>query len=332
MQSDNPRNADEIDFGQLFQIIGNGFKELFKRFLMSFSYLKNNMIVLGGLLVVGALIGFGLNYTMEKKLMTQVIVKPNFESKDYLYDVVEELQSTIRSKDTSFFDKIGISIADLKGFDVAIEPIQEEEDEKALDNDLKYLELLQNFKDKNFADDFIMTELLKKSVTNHRLIFTYKKASSGKANMIKILKYLNSNVYFDEIGKIFRENIQSRITKNKELVGQIDALVSDYSKSLSKQDGKLGEAKVYLESENGLNIPSLLSLKNRLLKEIEEKKVESVTAKQVIGIINIGNTQEVKKTLFNRFIISIPLVLISLFFIVSLLRYLNRKAIALNIS
>ncbi|MFT5737592.1 MAG: hypothetical protein ACI9SG_001941, partial [Maribacter sp.] len=40
--NNNQNNSDEIDLGQLFRMIGNGFNSLFRGFLKVFLYLKKN--------------------------------------------------------------------------------------------------------------------------------------------------------------------------------------------------------------------------------------------------------------------------------------------------
>ena len=52
---------DEIDLGQLFKMIGNGFNRVFQWFLGVFIYFKKNFLILIILLVVGVLIALGLN-------------------------------------------------------------------------------------------------------------------------------------------------------------------------------------------------------------------------------------------------------------------------------
>ena len=94
---------DEIDLGQLFNMIGNGFNRLFRWFLRIFLYFKKNLLILLTLAVVGALIALGLNQIVTEKLKIEVIVKPNLESKGYLYDVVNEIDANIKANDTAFF-------------------------------------------------------------------------------------------------------------------------------------------------------------------------------------------------------------------------------------
>ncbi len=130
---------DEIDLGQLFKMIGKGFNNVFNWFLRIFLYFKKNFFILIGLVLAGAILGFGLNQIVSEKLKTEVIVKPNFESKDYLYDVVNEIQANIMAGDTIFFNKIGFKTTSLKGYDITIDQIL---DKNISDDNLEYLELL----------------------------------------------------------------------------------------------------------------------------------------------------------------------------------------------
>ncbi|MEO0527597.1 MAG: hypothetical protein AAFZ89_10240, partial [Bacteroidota bacterium] len=110
--------SDEIDLAQLFQMIGKGFQKLSIFFLRGFIYLKKNILILAGLAFIGMAIGFGLNQITTKRLKTEVIVKPNMETKNYLYDVVNEIQANIKAKNNKFFEAIGINTENLKGLEI----------------------------------------------------------------------------------------------------------------------------------------------------------------------------------------------------------------------
>ena len=118
--SDNPsknqNHSDEIDLGQLFSMIGRGFNSLFRGLLRVFVYLKKNLIILAALVIVGGLIGFGLKYIVGEEQKLDVIVTPNLETKNYLYDVIAEIQSDIKTKDTVFLSSLGIDTDKLEGF------------------------------------------------------------------------------------------------------------------------------------------------------------------------------------------------------------------------
>ena len=136
-------NSGEIDLGQLIQIIGNWFDKLGIGFLRLFLFIKKRVLVLGGLTILGLGIGFGLNQITEKKKKIEVIVKPNMNSENYLYDVVGEIKSNLKGKDTAFFKSIGISVENtynsVKNTQKIIENTQ-----KIIENTQKTVENTQN--------------------------------------------------------------------------------------------------------------------------------------------------------------------------------------------
>jgi len=162
----NPNASDEIDLGQLLELIKKGIKNFGNFFLRIFIYLRRNAFKLLGLILLGIAISFGLNQIISKKLKTDVIVRPNFESKNYLYDVVDELAANIKSRNLSFFEEMEISVEDLEGFRIEVVAMEDEETktEEVVLNEMKYLEVLQNFKDESFVIDILRSELSEKSV------------------------------------------------------------------------------------------------------------------------------------------------------------------------
>ncbi|TMM58959.1 hypothetical protein FEE95_05870 [Maribacter algarum] len=324
----NSNVSDEIDLGQLLQLVKKGFHNLGNFFLRVFIYLRRNILKLIGLAILGLAISFGLNQIISKKLKTDVIVRPNFESKNYLYDVVDELAANIKSRNEAFFGTMDISIADLEGFKIEVEAIEDEEvktDDSIL-NEMKYLEVLQNFKDESFVIDILRSELSEKSVIDHKITFTYKDAAKGPAIVEKMMGYINTNEYFNDLKTVYAANAKSRIVQNTQLIEQIDGLVDNYSKALLAEKQKSGTGVVYMEKENTLNVPSLIQMKNELLKEIEVKRLEVAQQTGVLSILNFGKTQEVKKSFFNQTYFLIPVLLVAGFLLLSFFNYLSRKA------
>lgn len=323
----NPNTSDEIDLGQLLELIKKGIKNFGNFFLRIFIYLRRNALKLGGLIILGLAISFGLNQIISKKLKTEVIVRPNFDSKNYLYDVVDELDANIKSRNESFFGEMGISVADLEGFQITVEAIAEEEEktEEVVLNEMKYLEVLQNFKDERFVIDILRSELSEKSVIDHKITFVYKDQGKGPTIVEKLMAYINTNEYFNGLKTVYAENAKSRISKNMLLIAQIDQLVENYSKGLLTENQKSGSGVVYMEKEP-LNVPSLLSLKDRFLKEIEDKRLEVAQQTGVMSILNFGKTQEVRKSFFNQTYFLIPALLVIGFILLSFFKYLERKA------
>ena len=312
--------------GQLFQLIGRGFNAVFLFFLRVFLYLKKNILILISLLILGLAIGYGLSKIISKKLKTVVIVKPQMESKNYLYDVVEEIESNIQAEDTLFFKSIGLDKVDFNGLEITIGRVEEE---ISSESDIKYLELLQSFDNIEAISDIIRAELQNKSSFNHRIIFFYKNAESGKNFANKVMAYINKNQYFDGLIEIYRSNANSRIEQNKVLLEQVDEIITNYAAKMVKDESQLGSDRILLDNQETVNITGLFSLKNDLIRDIELKKLELEERSQPIKIINFGKSQEIHKLFFGKKIILLPLIFLGSFFLVSFLGYLNRKSASL---
>src|SRR5680860_99437 len=221
--------SDEIDLGQLFRMIRKGFNSIFRTFLCFFLYLRNNFVKLAILVFLGFGIGFALKFIISDELKTEVIVRPNFESKDYLYNVVDEIGANLKVKDTTFFRELDIVVSELKSLKIQIDPIQEKDEAEDLENDMKYLEILQNFKEESFVLDVVKAEIQKKSNMNHRITFFYKNSLPGRAATLKLMEYIENNSYFKGLKKVYDENAVLKIERNTELIEQIDSLIAGYS-------------------------------------------------------------------------------------------------------
>lgn len=322
--SDQTSSNDEIDLGQLFNMIGKGFNNLFTWFLRSFLYIKKNLLILFGLAIVGAIIGFGLNQIVTDKLKTEVIVKPNLESKDYLYDVVKEIQANIKAGDTIFFKKIGITSSNLKGYNITIDRILDKDNSS--DDNLEYLELLEKFQDNGQFTDIIRLELLRKSSLEHRISITYKDPKNGLLFTEKVMEYINSNNYYNELIGINQENAQERIRQNKALLVQIDELIGRYSDRMTSTESQLTDQRIILDNEKQLDIAELFKLKNTLIRDIERKKMELQEQQDAISIIYFGEPQLEQNSFFGKRIVLLPLIFIAIFFSIDLIRYLNKKS------
>lgn len=322
-------SSDEIDLGQLLKMIGNGFRKIFNGFLRFFLYIKKRALILLSLVILGGAIGFGLNQIVTKGMKTEVIVKPNIESKDYLYDAVDEIQANIKAKSDSFFEELNIDIENLKGFSVSITTVEDKQRARKSDDEIKYLEILQKFENSAIVADVIRAEIMNNSSLNHRITFYYKDAETGQQIAKELVSYINSNNYFTELIQVYRENAQERIEKNQALVQQIDGLIASYAEKLAEKDSPLTDGKIVLDNEERIDIKGLFELKNSLLRDTERKRLELKEQTEAVSIINFGKPQQVQKAFFGKNIVLIPIILIGLFFLFELLSYLNKRALTL---
>lgn len=321
--TNNPSSNDELDLRQFFNMIGNGLDLMFKKFLRLFLYLKRRAVILVILAVIGVVTALALNQIVTERLKIEVIVKPNLESKGYLYDVVDEIQANLDAKDTTFFSKIGLDITNLDEFQITVQQIQSK---VIASSDLEYLELLEKFQDNGLVSDIIRTEILNKSSLEHKITFFFKSADDGQEFASKVMEYINSNDYYTELTEINRNNAEERINQDEVLLKQIDDLILKYSDKMTKDRGNTSDQRIILDSENELDIAELFKLKNTLIRDIETKRIELGEQKETINVINFGEPQKVRKSLIGNRIVFIPLLLIVIFFLIDLTKYINRKS------
>ncbi|MDC6404192.1 MULTISPECIES: hypothetical protein [Maribacter] len=319
----NQNSSDEIDLGQLFQLIGKGFDSLFKFILRVFVYLKRNIFILIGLAAIGFAVGYGLNQIVTKRQKTDVIVKPQLESKNYLYDVIDEIQANIDAKDSSFFESIGIEEVDFAGLEITVNRVIEE---GTSDRDMQYLELLQSFENTDAIADIVRAELENKSSFNHRITFYYKNKELGIQFAKKVMEYINSSTYFDEVLMISRNNARGRIEQNELLLDQVDKIITNYTNNLASRNNAVSSERIILDNQEQVNIADLFEYKNLLIRDIEIKKLELAEQTEPISIINFGKSHEVQKSFFGKNLVLIPSILIVVFLFVSFLVYLNQKS------
>ena len=321
-------SSEEIDLGQLFQLIGRGFNSIFIGFLRFFLYIKKNIFILIGLGVLGIAVGFGLKQIKSEKIKTEIIVRPNIDSKDYLYDVVEEIQANIKAENTSFFEPLDIDIKAIKGFEVSVESLGDKTGK--LEDELKYLELLKGLEISGALSDVVRNEILSRNSLNHKITFYYKEGSKGHEFAKILMEYINSNPYFNELISVYLTNANNRISENEALIKQLDQLITKYSANLDADVNNKTEGKIILENEEQLDIRRIFDLKNDLIRDIERKNLELKTRENAIKVINFGKPQEIQLSFFGKTHVLIPMVLIGCFFLFSILKFLDKKAMSLQ--
>jgi hypothetical protein len=142
------------------------------------------------------------------------------------------------------------------------------------------------------------------------------------------MAYINSNPYYQQLLQIQVNNAEKRIQRNDSLYGQIDLLIENYTAKIAReQSGSQGQ--FTLENQESLDVPSLFRLKNQLIEDTELKKLELQMNRDPISIVNFGNPHKIDKPFVQKNIIFFPLLFVTLFLLISLIRYLNRKALEL---
>ncbi|MEM6864259.1 MAG: hypothetical protein AAF575_03720, partial [Bacteroidota bacterium] len=130
--------------------------------------------------------------------------------------------------------------------------------------------------------------------------------------------------------KTSNENAEARIKQNELLIKQIDALIANYTESISEREGQLLDNRISFDNEKPMDITGLFQLKNRLIQDSEQKRIELQEQQEPINVLNFGKSQKVIKPFFGKKLVLIPLIFIGVFFLFELVFFINRKALTLN--
>ena len=120
-QAPNNQGEQEIDLVQISKKISAFFDGISTSIFRGIQFFIHNLKVISLLVVIGFGVGLFLDKT-QKQFNNEIIVKPNFESVDYLYSKIDLIQSKIQTNDTAFFKAIGIPNSP-KITKISIEPI-----------------------------------------------------------------------------------------------------------------------------------------------------------------------------------------------------------------
>lgn len=313
--------SNEIDLGQLFQTLGRGFNQLGRLFLRFFAYVKKQLLILVSLVVVGLGIGFWLNWRVPPATKVVVLVRPYLDSENYLYELVAEIDANVQAKNSSFFTPLGIAVNDVAGFEISVEAV---DDGTFLEDDaLDYLPLLQKLEDAALVADIVQKKVLDRNRL-HAITFRYSPQEKGYAMVKRFMEYINSNPYYTDLMAVQRENFREAMAKNEVLIAQIDTLVGSYSQALREKGTGVGTSLVVASEEFRPN--SIFEIKRELLRDIAQNKMALQVQTKPVSILSFGKPQPETGLLSSERMVSVPLVLLGVFFLVAILRILNRKA------
>lgn len=329
MNTNDNKNAEgqEIDLASVSKAFSGLFQSMGRSIFRLIRYVLRHIIVFIILVVVGALLGFYLE-SNKKTYDTLVIIRPNFQSADYVYAKIDLLFSRINDNDTVFLKSIGIkSPSKLKS--IKIYPIVDiykfinENDSKDSDRNFQLFKLLSADGD---MEKMILDRTTSKNYTFHQIHFVTSSRASRDEILEPLLNYLESNVDFNKTKQVFIENTNIKIEANKNMIAQIDGLLSTFTNENSETAKNTGS--VYINQNTQLN--DLIQTKNNLIREIGFSKFDILTHEKIVkessSILNVYNAKGINSKLK----ILVPIVFILFYFvIIGLIRFYKKQA-ALN--
>lgn len=329
--SNTPSQNEEVDLGQLFKAIGNGFRSIFNGIANAFKAVFQAIVFIllhfykrifwyVGAVVIGLVIGFILNSTAEKSYGANMYIRTNFESGRQVYENMKQLHQLARiDKDTVELAKLlqisASEAAKLKGF-----YIKSNTDRGTLaEMYSEFRENLDSVSQSETTFDSYVESLSGYEQPVHQIgvastdKFIYKKIEDA------FIKELANNDYLNELAAVNTENIKSEVKTLDNQVQKTDVLIEEYLKIKIAQSQKQesGGTNIYMgdadTDESTVNEAELLKEQLRLESQKRDAQQKLVAERDVLSVISgFPSSGYDTREWYEKYIIAIPLALVSI--------------------
>ncbi|SFW56420.1 hypothetical protein [Cellulophaga fucicola] len=331
--------SEEIDLGQLFQLIGNAFKKLFAfigsifkgvfHFIMLFLiFIQKHFIkfVIAGVIGIG--LGVYLDLRKQDVFVSSMVVEPNFNSVQQLYNNISFYNELAKAQDSitlaSALKITAKEAASIKKFE--IESFSDE-NQKVLLFD-KFIRELDSTTVKNLDFEAYLKNFNTFDARFHKINLVSTNSTVAKKAQPTIVKSISSNGYFKEQKETNDKNIGFQEEIYKQQLNEIISLQQLYKDVMVKEASKeIGGTNINLaDNGSGKNKEiELLKERDDLKEKIVELNLEKANKATILNVISDFPTRGVKLGgITNQYKFLLPLLLVSLVLILLLLLELNK--------
>jgi hypothetical protein len=315
--STNTNQDQEIDLGQVFGKIGRLFENLGDAIFRMIQFVIKNFVVLLVLLVLGVGLGLFLD-SKANSYEHKIIVQPNFNTVDYLYNKINLINSKIKQDDTVFLKSIGIENPK-KLRSVNVRPIvdiynfvnQRTVHINNAQNTQNY-ELVKLMSESSDISKVIKDTVTSKNYENHLIIVKTDGFTTDKKTIQPILEYLNNSPFYKSIQKVLVENMKIKMEEDKQTIDQIDLMLNSFSKtSNNNSNDKL----VYYNENTQLN--DIINTKTGLIDNLGFQKAQLEIYNKIIRdksqVLNLKDSKGISSKM--KLVLPILFIFCFLFFI-----------------
>lgn len=311
----NQNSKDEIllqDLAELIKSIFYGFLNILYS-IFKF-YWKHKIIII----ILGAL-GIGLfllerNFT-KKSYESSALVIQNFESVDFLYNTVDNIEHNLGAPTGAVYLKsiFGEDFKRIKGIEIeSVENFYNFDDVNSY-NRTDFEVLVKSSDVSNNIKDYKESKYFK----YHRINFIIQDTLNTKFLVDNFFSYINSNQHYKQYANVYNESIQKSLEENERSISSIDSLLNSY---ITQNRSRGSNVNVTNNSE----LYRLYDQKERLRNQNLHLLTKLVDFEDVVKPVSVefNNPQ---KRLAPKWLIY-PLVFILLYSLFYLLKYLFIKS------
>ncbi|RSK41527.1 YveK family protein [Mangrovimonas spongiae] len=340
------QNSEEVDLGQLFNMIGNLFtrlfnfigsifKAIFSVFIYALQAVFKNFKLIAIVMILAAIIGFVLQRTQKDVYESQMLVKPYFDSKFQLVTNINYYNALIGERDynqlTALFDINEDEAKQIIGFE--IHPGPENENDQLVQYD-KFLKGLDSI----LAQEVDFEEFLENRSIYSGDIFEINVKSFKKDIFRSLEEGLNStftNTY--SVKKMQKRDSLIAIDRRQILASlkDVDSLQKVYlsvmeEESKSKQGSyTTKDGMSFIQEKTKTREYELLEEENKLRKALA--KLDAQKVEEDVFFDTLSSFQDVGAkytSIWNRYVLIFPALAFVLLCLVYLIRRLTKYVLS----
>nr|WP_299071537.1 hypothetical protein [uncultured Allomuricauda sp.] len=324
-QPANNNSSDEIDLGQLFQLIGRGFqkffnfiasifKGLFHLLILFLLFIRKNFIILTAAVVVGGVGGYFLDKAAPDKYVSKMVVEPNFNSVQQLYNNIDFYNDLAKAEDSiALAASLGINDREAASIKKIFVDSYSDENQKIKLFD-EFIRELDTTTIRALDYEAYLENFNAMDARFHQITIISTNSYVAKKTQPTIVESISSNDYF----KLQKEknddnlNLQERIYTQQ--LSEIDSLQSLYKKVLVKEADKPMQGTNINLAENGESQNKELALiqERDVLKErlvtLNNERANKTSIINVISDFPLRGVQQ--KGIWKSYKFLLPIVLL----------------------
>lgn len=331
--------TDEIDLGQLFQMIGKAFhnlfnfiggilKGIFHGVILFLLFIRKNIIVLSIAIIAGGIGGYVLDKSTPELFISKMVVEPNFNSVQQLYNNIAFYNDLAKAQDSvALATALNITEHEAATITEIIADSYSDENQKIklFDEFIRELDTttVKTIDYQNYLKNFNSLD-----ARFHQITLTSTDSRVAKKTQPAILSSISVNNYFRLQKRINDENLALQDSIYRQQLVDIDSLQRLYRTVLIKEADKPMQGTNINLAENGQSQNKELALiqEREVLKQrLVDLNRERANKSTIINVISDFPSRGVEnKSLLNSYKVKLPLVLMALVFTTLALIELNR--------
>lgn len=335
-QQPNPTpSSEEVDLGQLFQLIGNAFRKFFRfignilkgifhTLILFLLFLQKHFIKFVVAAVVGLAIGIYLDMVKTPKFISTMVVEPNFNSVQQLYNNINFYNELAQAQDSiALAEAMEVSVGEAAKIKKFVVESYSDENQKVQLFD-RFVRSLDSTTKKAIDMENYLQNFNAMDSRFHTISVTATNNTVAKKIQPSIIKSISRNEYFQLQQSISDKNISLQDSLYKKQLMEVDSLQGLYKRVMEKEAEKPLQGTSINLGENGGQENKELALINqvdKLKQNLVQLNQERANKSSILNVISAFPRRGVEvKGILHSYKFWLPLGFIGLtLFILSLL-------------